>query len=92
MNEKIKKIQEIVAQEYNITIKDLKNKDIKTTKVVLAKQIAIYLVKALTDLSITEIGKAFGYRDYTTVIYAYNAIKTKLEVANTVNEIIKKLK
>ena len=72
----IEKIQETVAQEYSVTVKDLKGKK-KTSTIVLPRQIAMYLARTMTDISTTEIGDAFGGRDHTTVMYACNKMKEK---------------
>ena len=40
-----------------------------------ARQIAMYLTRELTDLSLPKIGQAFGGRDHTTVIHANTKIR-----------------
>ncbi len=91
----IEKIQETVAQEYSVTVKDLKGKK-KTSTIVLPRQIAMYLARTMTDISTTEIGDAFGGRDHTTVMYACNKMKEKTEndpfFNALINKIIKKIK
>ena len=47
-----------------------------------ARQVAMYLIRKLTNLSTTEIGKEFG-RDHTTVLHAINKIETALKMENT---------
>ena len=47
-----------------------------------ARQVAIYLIRKLTNLSTPEIGKEFG-RDHTTVLHAINKIETALKSDNT---------
>ena len=91
----IEKIQETVAQEYSVTVKDLKGKK-KTSTIVVPRQIAMYLARTMTDISTTEIGDAFGGRDHTTVMYACNKMKEKTEndafFNALINKIIKKIK
>lgn len=49
----------------------------KTTA--MARHIAMYLAKQLTKASLPEIGRKFGGRDHTTVIYSVNKIATLLK-------------
>ena len=46
-----------------------------------ARQIAIYLIRKLTNLSLPEIGKEFG-RDHTTILHAVNKIETAVKGDN----------
>ena len=48
--------------------------------IVHARQVAMYLARELTDNSLPKIGKEFGNRDHTTVMHAYNKIKSLLLV------------
>lgn len=91
----IEKIQQIVAEQHNLTIKDLKAKK-RTAQFALPRQIAMYLARTMTDISTTEIGDSFGGRDHTTVMHACNKIKEKLEsdpyFTALVNKIIRLIK
>ena len=51
----------------------------RTKDIVFARQVAIYLSRELTDLSLASIGEAFGRRDHTTIIHSYTKIKNKIE-------------
>jgi len=75
----IEKIQRIVAQKYNLEPEQLKARD-RSESVALARQIAMYLCRTLSDeFSTTTIGEAFGGKDHTTVIHACNKIKRLLQ-------------
>lgn len=90
----IEKIQKIVAEEYSITVKDLKIKSRKS-QITLPRQIAMYLARSLTDMSTTEIGDTFGGRDHTTVMHAYDKVSKMLEdpfINAQINKIIKLIK
>ena len=93
----IDKIQEVVANEYNLTIKDLKGKK-RNAQIALPRQVAMYLARTMiVDISTTDIGDAFGGRDHTTVMHACNKIKVKLESNDNyfiafINKIIKEIK
>ena len=91
----IDKIQKVVAEEYHLTVKDLKIKK-KTKELAVPRQIAMYLARSLTDMSTTEIGDTFGGRDHTTVMHAYNKISKSVEndawFAAQINKLIKLIK
>ena len=46
----------------------------RTADIMRPRQVAIYLVKALTSLPLSEIGKHFGGRDHTTVLHSFNKV------------------
>ena len=70
-------IQRCVAEEFGLTLHDLKTKRRNKT-VVFPRQIAMYLSREMTDLSLPEIGEHFGGKDHTTVLHSYNKIKEEL--------------
>ncbi|MDE3164523.1 MAG: chromosomal replication initiator protein DnaA [Acidobacteriota bacterium] len=65
----IDSIQKAVAEKFQIRQNQLKEKS-NTKKVVYPRQIAMYLVKQLTDASLPEIGRAFGGKHHTTVLHS----------------------
>jgi len=67
-------IQKAVAERFQIKQSQLKEKS-NTKKVVYPRQVAMYLVKELTDASLPEIGRAFGGKHHTTVIHSINKIE-----------------
>ena len=69
----VKTIQESVANYYNLRIEDLKSQR-RTRNIAYPRQIAMYLSRKLTDMSLPKIGEEFGGRDHTTVIHAYEKI------------------
>jgi len=72
-----KKIMEYVANYYKLPPSRLKEKT-NVAQVVLPRQIAMYLCKTLTNLSYPEIGKFFGKKHHTTVLYAVNKIQKRI--------------
>jgi len=74
----IGQIQKTVSDYYNIKVNFMLSKK-RTKDVVLARQVAVYLSRELTDLSLISIGGSFGRRDHTTIIHSYNKIKDKIE-------------
>lgn len=65
------------ADRFNITINDMKGKG-REKHISYARQIAMYLTKKLTDLSLPKIGNSFGGRDHATVIYACKKIEKEI--------------
>jgi len=70
-------IQRCVGEEFGISLAEFKTKRRNKT-VVLPRQVAMYLSRELTDLSLPEIGGFFGGKDHTTVLHSYNKIKEGL--------------
>ncbi|MBP7216154.1 MAG: hypothetical protein KBA46_02595 [Candidatus Omnitrophica bacterium] len=70
-------IQRCIAEEFGISLADLKTKRRNKT-IVLPRQVAMFLSRELTDLSLPEIGAYFGGKDHTTVLHSYNKIKEDL--------------
>jgi len=83
-------IQRCVIEEFGISLQDLKTKRRNKT-IVLPRQIAMYLSRELTDLSLPEIGTLFGGKDHTTVLHSYNKIKNDLNNNETLKERINKI-
>lgn len=87
-------IQDLVSSYFNLRIEDLKSQR-RTRNVAYPRQIAMYLSRKLTDMSLPKIGEEFGGRDHTTVIHAYEKIsenlKTDDSLQHTINDITKKL-
>lgn len=82
------------AHYFGVTIDQLCSTD-RSHSVVEARQVAMYLCRELTDLSLPKIGQAFG-RDHTTVIHANKKIlalmKEKRETFNHVSELTNRIK
>ena len=87
-------IQDVVATYFNLRVEDLKSQR-RTRNVAYPRQIAMYLSRKLTDMSLHKIGEEFGGRDHTTVIHAYEKISESLNkdesLEHTINDITKKL-
>jgi len=58
----------------------------RTQSVALPRQVAMYVMRQLTALSLAEIGRAFGGRDHTTVMYACEKVATLLRTDNLLEE------
>lgn len=76
----IENIQKTVADYYKIKVSEMYSKK-RTRNIARPRQIAMALAKELTQLSLPDIGDAFGGRDHTTVLYACRKI-TDLKTTN----------
>ncbi len=86
----IELIQEIVSSFYNLRAEDFKAKK-RTRSVSYPRQIAMYLCRELTDTSLPQIGSAFGGRDHTTVIHAYDKINREIKENVVLQDALKNL-
>lgn len=88
-------IKNIVADYYNIKLDEFKAKK-RTRNIAFPRQVAMYLCRELTDLSLPKIGEEFGGRDHTTVIHAYDKIsgniKNDPQLEATVKSLIEQIK
>ena len=82
------------AQYFKLTVDDLYGSS-RSQSVATARQIAMYLCRERTSLSLPKIGQLFGNRDHTTVMYAYKKIsdlmKERRSIYNQVTEITTQL-
>ncbi len=70
-------IQRVVAKYFDVSVESLRGKR-RTSQVALARQVAMYVTKQQTGLTLVEIGKRFGNRDHSTVIYALTRVSEEL--------------
>lgn len=80
----IENIQKTVADFYRIKVTDLLSKK-RTRLIARPRQIAMCLARELTQLSLPEIGTAFGGRDHTTVMYACKTIESLRNIDSPLN-------
>jgi chromosomal replication initiator protein len=90
----IELIQDIVSSYFNLKVEDFKSSR-RTRNIAFPRQIAMYLCRKLTDMSLPKIGEEFGGRDHTTVIHACEKISKSLKedetLQDTVAELTKKI-
>lgn len=75
----VNRIKEKVSTAFGIKMDDFNSKK-RTRTIAYPRQIAMYLSRELTDLSLPKIGNEFGGRDHTTVIHAHDKISKDLEL------------
>lgn len=86
----VEMIQKEVAEYFNLSVSELKAK--KRSKTILfPRQVAMYLTRQLTKLSLPEIGQAFGGKDHTTVLHSCKKMDQDLledkELKNTLDKL-----
>ncbi|STX03806.1 Chromosomal replication initiator protein DnaA [Kocuria rosea] len=83
------------AVYFDISLEELKSKS-RTRTLVTARQIAMYLLRELTDMSLPKIGQELGGRDHTTVMHADRKIRTLMaerrQIFNQVTELTNRIK
>lgn len=83
-----------VKNEFGFSEEELKGRK-RTPKLALARQVAMFLVRNILDLSLTEIGDFFGGKDHSTVIHAIDKIenlrKTDMELAIKIERITNRI-
>ena len=71
-------IQRKVAEFFGIKLSDMRAKN-RTKSVAFPRQVAMYLSRQLTHASLSDIGRAFGGKDHTTVIHAVSKLQALLQ-------------
>jgi len=74
----VQNIQKAVAQHFDIPFESLKAKT-RISRVVTARQVAIFLSRELTDLPLAQIGKRFGGRDHSTILHSFKKVSRLIE-------------
>ncbi len=86
----IENIQKTVAHYYQMRVVDLNSKK-RSRQIARPRQIAMALAKELTELSLPDIGDAFGGRDHTTVLYACRKVEELIQSDERLSEDYDKL-
>ena len=80
-------IQRKVCDYFKLSTQDLLSKG-RTKELAFARQIAMYLARELTNVSLPKIGESFGNRDHSTVMHACDKIKTLMSSDSETQSII----
>jgi chromosomal replication initiator protein len=83
-------IQKKVADYFDLKVSDMKAKK-RSKQVAYPRQIAMYLVRELTNMTLPVIGELFGGRDHSTVIHACDKIQAELKKNQNVKNLINRL-
>ena len=91
----VEKIIEEVARTYGTTSEDIRSSR-RSATISNARQIAMYVVREITQMPMTAIGEEFGKRDHSTVVYAIQQVEKNFKkdphMKDTVEDIIKNIR
>ena len=85
------KILNCVALYYNLSVSQITGK-LKTGQIVIARHIAIYLIRNMLDVSLNKIGQIFSNRDHTTIMHSISAVDKMLKTDPETKNVIDALK
>jgi len=79
-----------VADYFTLPAEELK-KTKRNKNLVIPRQVSMYLIRELTDLSLPEIGSFFGAKHHTTILYAHRKVKQNLQTDKNLSNIVSAL-
>jgi chromosomal replication initiator protein len=80
----------VAAEYFDLTADEIRSPN-RSRPLVDARQIAMYLCRELTDLSLPNIGERFGGRDHSTVLHATNKVKALIRERQSAYEQVQEL-
>jgi chromosomal replication initiator protein len=80
-------IQKRVAEHFDLRIADMTSRR-RPENIAFPRQIAMYLAREMTELSLSAIGEAFGGRDHGTVLHACRLVKDRMSVDQNVRQVV----
>ena len=84
-------VQKKVAEHFNVRVSDMHSAK-RARTVARPRQIAMYLVKSLTTMSLPEVGRKFGGRDHTTVMHAIKKVEDLMKTDSALREDVELLR
>jgi chromosomal replication initiator protein len=87
----VTRIQQVVAEAHSVPVEKMKARG-RASQIARARQVAMYLTRELTHLSLAQIGEHFGGRDHTTVLHAHRKIAEEVADSSQMQRDIQNLK
>jgi chromosomal replication initiator protein len=91
----VEKIISEVSTVYGVSPDDLRSNK-RSQQISIARKVAIYVVREITQMPLASIGTEFGGRDHSTIVYSVNSVTEAIakdpNLSNLVNDIIKNIK
>jgi chromosomal replication initiator protein len=86
----IDRVQDVTSDALDVPKTDLSSPK-RGRQVVYARQVAMYLCRELTDLSLPAIGQGFGGRDHTTVLHGHRQVRSRLLTDDSTRHLVENL-
>ena len=83
----VEKIISDVAEIYNVSAEDIRSNK-RSSQISMARKVAIYVVREITQMSLVAIGHEFGDRDHSTIVYSINNIESNLKKDKNLKQIV----
>ncbi|NMB30560.1 MAG: chromosomal replication initiator protein DnaA, partial [Clostridiales bacterium] len=84
-----------ISRTYNVSPEDIRSTK-RSANISTARQISMYVVREITQISLSSIGEEFGGRDHSTVVYAIGQVeklmKRDVKAKETIEDIIKNIR
>ncbi len=91
----IDKVLSEISRTFNVTPADIRS-TVRKSNVSKARKVCMYIIQNVTEMTTTDIGKEFGGRDHSTVVYSIQDIEKIMakdrHLKNTVDDLIKNIK
>jgi chromosomal replication initiator protein len=86
----VRDVQDLITEAFDLDLAELISPS-RAARVVWPRQLAMYLARELTDATLPAIGRAFGGRDHTTVLYAIDRTRDRLTSDPTAHDLAQSL-
>ncbi len=86
----VESVQRVVAEYFSLSIEELRSER-RTQTIVFPRQVAMYLSRELTDMSLPRIGQLFGGRDHTTIHYGHDKIAKRIKEDRSLYNLVQEL-
>lgn len=83
-------VKKYICKHFNIKQSDLESSK-RSRNLAFPRQIAMYMCRNMTELSLPKIGEAFGNRDHTTVLHACDKISNELKTNESLRDVLKEI-
>ena len=84
-------VMSAVSEYYGVTSEDLKSSR-RNREITVPRQVAMYLTREMTGLSLPSIGRAFGGRDHSTVLYACNTVEKNIKTTPSMAALVEDIR